>query len=296
MSRGSVLWERVLARHPALSADCADFVTRDPVAQNDAGGDGAEEAAELDALFADFDPSFDSGTSELSPVVEQTFADAVDLWLTASHPDLEHALRSLGLPPRVFPHKRPLLVYGSRQCGTAAPVFRRVTVPRNGWPRHIDSADALTAPDAQKILATRRETGSACSVDPACFEGRTVAVEVANSLLAADRWIVLWPVLESLPKRAEEEVGASSGETRQWERVRRVVWCVSRERISPRDLIEWLSRYWEDTPLRVALFCTALLVRNEPDRSAQSTVLPKVRRALDRFDGIEGCPWILAGP
>ena len=306
-----MLWARVLARHSMLAAACsgggaagsgADRVVHDPVAQNDAEGDGVDREPGFGAVFAGLDSTIGSGASESpvaggppAPVLQRTFADTVDLWLTQSRADLEFALRSLGLTLDVFPTKRPLLVCGACQTGLTKWACHRVKVPGNGWPPYLESAERLTARAAAKILASS-ETEADRTADPTCFEGETVAVEIPNPLLAADRWIVIWPVLESLPERVEEEIAAACDRSRQWERVRRVVWCVSRDRIGPRDLLDWLSRYWEDKPVRVALFRTALLARNGPDRSAQSSVLRNVRRALDKFDGIEGHPWIVAGP
>ena len=308
----AALWERVLERDPelqeALSSTRVVESGDDPVNDNPLAGlntgiadDGAEPETDDpfagfdtgfddDALqpldddpFAGFNTEFDDDESELyeaENAVDVLFKDSADLWLSRSHLALEHALLSMGLERDVFPTNRPLLIFGSHCSSLTAPEYHRVEITREGWPRRLHATEPLTSTDAAKILASSHSMLS-------CFEGETVAVEVPNSLLAHDRWIVLWPELKVLPETSE---------LHQWRRVRRVVWCVNREQIGPRDVIDWLSHFWKDTPIRIALFRAASFIHEEKDEVAQSKVLPKIRRTLEKFDVIKNQPWIVVGP
>ena len=293
MSQGTAtLWERVLKRERGLKKALSDASVvesnDDPVNDNPLAGfdtgiadDGSE--LETDDLFADFDTEFDDDESEpdeAEEVVDVLFEELADLWLSRSRLALEHALLSMGLKRDVFPTNRPLLIFGSHRSRLTAPEYHRVEVTREGWPRRLHATEPLTSTDAAEILAPSHSILS-------CFEGETVAVEVPNPLLARDRWIVLWPELKVLPEAAE---------LHQWRRVRRVVWCVNREQIGPRDVIDWLSRFWQETPIRIALFRATSFVHGEKDEVTQSKVLPKVRRTLEKFDTIKNQPWIVVGP
>ena len=70
--------------------------------------------------------------------------------------------------------------------------------------------------------------------------------------------LLLWPKLESLPEMTEKGP--------LWKQVRRVVWCVNRKKMGPRDVIDWLSRFWQDTPIRIALFRATSFVQGREGR------------------------------
>ena len=318
MNQRAMLWERVLEKHPELEAaladnseveSCDESVAGDPFADFDpefnledsepaVNGDPAEDQG-IDDLFADFDddPFKDepNDAPALVPVVDGTFEDSADLWLTQARTGLEHALLAMGIGfSEIFPTNRPLLIFGSHRTEITEPEYHRVEVKREGWPSRLHSTERLTVNAAAEILASSadeaRLTGS-----PPYFEDETVAVEVPNPLLAADRWIVMWPVLDSLPERAREDNTTELAELNQWERVRRVVWCVDREQIGRRDTLDWLSRFWQDTPIRIALFRAASFVDHKEDEAAQSKMLPRIRYTLEKFDS-KGHPWIVVGP
>ena len=295
MSRSTVLWERVLAKHRELEVALSDDSEVEPC---------DEEPTTEDDPFADFNSEFGDEDSEPTasdeqndglsepgtpvPVVEMTFKEAANLWLSQSRRELEHALQSIEVTTgEVFPTKRPLLVFGSHRTGLTEPEYHRVKVEREGWPHRLYSTERLTSTAAAKMLASS-ETGTDESSDPTCFEGETVAVEVPNPLLADDRWIAIWPELKLLPELKKK--------SHQWERVRRVVWCVNRDQIGPQDVLNWLSRFWQDIPVRVVLFRAASFVRGEQDGLAQSKALPRVRRTLEKFNSVKGHPWIVVGP
>ncbi len=286
-----------------------EFNLEDPgPAVND---DSAEDPG-IDTLFTDIDLEFDledSGPAvnddpfkdepndapALVPVVDGTFEDSADLWLTQARTGLEHALSAMGIGfSEIFPTNRPLLIFGSHRTEITEPEYHRVEVKREGWPSRLHSTERLTVNAAAEILASSadeaRLTGS-----PPYFEDETVAVEVPNPLLAADRWIVMWPVLDSLPERVREDRTTELAELNQWKRVRRVVWCVDREQIGRRDTLDWLSRFWQDTPIRIALFRAASFVDHKEDEAAQSKMLPRIRYTLEKFDS-KGHPWIVVGP
>ena len=296
----AALWERVLERDPELKEALSgirvvesgdDAVDADPLAPIDTEFD--DEEAEPADPFPDFDPTIiidddgadiidDDGAepNQAENAVDVTFEESADLWLSRSRPALEHALLSLGLTRDVFPTSRPLLIFSSHRSKLAAPEYHRVEVTPDGWPRRLQSTEPLTSTAAAKILA------SSHSISP-CFEGETVAVEVPNPLLARDRWIVLWPKLEELPEAVE---------LRQQRSVHRVVWCVDKEQIGPRDVIYWLSNYWPDTPIRIALFRAASFVHEERDTEAKLKKLSGVRSSLEKFNRIKSHPWIVVEP
>ena len=306
MSQGTAdIWERVLKRKRGLKkalsdasvVDSSDDPIDDPFAGFDTAFDDDGPSAALNTESDDDDPfaglntAFDddgpsaglnteSERYEAENAVDILFEEAADLWLSRSRPALEHVLLSMGLTRDVFPTNRPLLIFGSHRSRLIAPEYHRVEVPREGWPRRLHVTESLTITDAAKVLASSHSTLSH-------FEGETIAVEVPNPLLARDRWIVLWPELKVLPEAAE---------LHQWRRVRRVVWCVNREQIGPRDVIDWLSHFWQDTPVRIGLFRAASLVRGEKDEGVRSKVLPKVSRALEKFNAIKNQPWIVVEP
>jgi len=311
MSQGAAaLWERVLERDPKLkevlsstrvvessddSVDAYPFADLDTELADDEA-EPADPFADLDTKFDDdeaaqtelddFDPTIridDDGAepNQAENAVDITFEESADLWLSRSRRALEHALLSMGLTGDVFPTNRPLLIFSSHRSKLAAPEYHRVEVTPDGWPRCLQSTEPLTSPAAAEILARSSHSNSPC------FEGETVAVEVPNPLLVRDRWIVLWPELKDLPDRSKLQ---------QWRRVRRVVWCVDREQIGPRDVIDWLSRSWPDIPIRIALFGAASFVHGERDTEAKLKKLSGVRRALGKFDRIKSHPWIVVGP
>lgn len=307
-----MLWERALARHPELEAalsdnseveSCDESVAGDPLA-----GDGPAEDQDIDDLFKDIndnpfaniDLDFKDAPNDAPasvPVVDRAFKDSADLWLTPARTGLEHALSALGIGfSEIFPTNRPLLVFGSRRSDLTVPEYHRVEVKREGWPSRLHSTERLTVNAAAEILASSVDEAP-LSEAPSYFEGETVAAEVPNPLLAADRWIVMWPILNSLPERVREDSTTELAELHQWERVRRVVWCVDREQIGRRDTLNWLSHFWQDTPIRIALFRAASFVDHKEDEAAQSKMLPRVRRTLDeKFNGIKGHPWVVVGP
>ncbi len=288
MSQGAeALWERVLERERGLKRVLSDAsvvessddpISDKPLVDSDTGiaDDGSEP--ETDDPLANFDPVIDDDEAEA--VVDVLFEESADLWLSRSRLALKHALQSMGTARDVLPIRRPLLIFSSHRSKLAAPEYHRVEVTREGWPRRLQSTEPLTSNAAAKTLA------SSHSISP-YFEGDTVAVEVPNPLLARDRWIVLWPELNDLPDPAEFQ---------QWRQVRRVVWCVKRDQIGPRDVINWLSRSWPDIPIRIALFRAASFVHGERDMEAKLKKLSGVRRALEKFDRIKSHPWIVVGP
>ena len=309
MNRDAVLWKRVLEKHRELEklldvffgdrefnlcdtpADEDPFADFNPELFDDEDIESVANEEPNDGLAECLEASKNKLLVADTPVpfIDKTFERLADLWLTQSHTGLEHALLSMGLTRDVLPTKRPLLVFGSHLTRLTAPEYHRVEVKRDGWPDHPPqySTERLTSTAAAKILATS-ETSTSSITDLTCFEGETVAVEVLNPLLAANRWIVIWPKLEWLSERAAEEP--------QWRKVRRVVWCVNSKKIGPRDLLDWLSRFWPDIPVRIALFRATSFVRKEQDRFAQAKVLPNVRQTLEKFDTIKGHPWIVVGP
>ena len=325
------LWERVLERDPELKEELSSTrvvepgdepIGDDPLAgpNTEIADDGAEpeddpfafldtefrdDEAESTDPFAEFDPIFDDDEAtqtelddfdltirvddegaepnQAESVVDVTFEESADLWLSRlsrSRLALEHALLSMGLTRDVLPANRPLLIFSSHRSKLAAPEYHRVEVTPDGWPPRLQFTEPLTSTAAAKILA------SSHSVSP-CFEGETVAAEVPNPLLARDRWIVLWPELKDL---------LDPPELLQGRRVRRVVWCVDKEQIGPRDVIDWLSNSWPDIPIRIALFRAASFVHEQEDEVAQSKVLPRVHRTLEKFNRIKSHPWIVVGP
>ena len=324
MSAGVALWQEALARQPGFvrelkstaqtrSIDDADgesseamerkaAVVVDPFTGVD---DRFDDESNDDDPFADFDPEFENTEKESiagaertecaghdvdgvpRPVVEHNFEEQADLWLTRSHTSLEHALLSLGLTRDVLPTKRPVLVFGSRREELRDPEYHGVEVRGDHWPTRIHSTSRLSATDAAKILASSETvTRSMMGVG---FSGDTVAVEVPNPLVAEDRWIVIWPRLAALPTRDSIDILS------QWRHVRRVVWWVNKDQIGPRDTLGWLSRDWPEVPVRVALFGATFFVHGEGD-TAQSRVLPRVRRALSKFESLRSSPWVVAGP
>ena len=287
MSQGAeALWERVLERDPELKEALSrngvvesgdDPVNDKPLVDSDTeiADDGPErEIADL----LNIDMRF--GDDEVEEDVDVLFEKKADLWLSRSRLALEHALLSMGLTMENPPTNRPLLIFFSHRSKLAVPEYYRVEVTSDGWPRHLQSTKPLTSNAAADILA------SSPSISP-CFEGETVAVAVPNPLLAHDRWIVLWPELKDLPDPAEFQ---------QWRQVRRVVWCVDKEQIGPRDVIHWLSNSWPDIPIRIALFRAASFVDEEKDTEAKLKKLSRVRRSLEKFDRIKSHPWIVVGP
>ena len=261
-----------------------EFDDNDPSAGLNTESDDDDPFAGLNTEFDDDDPSasFDTESEryEAENAVDILFEESADLWLSRSRLALEHVLLSMGLTRDVFPTNRPLLLFGSHRSRPIAPEYHRVEVTREGWPRRLHVTESLTSTDAAKVLASSHSILSH-------FEGETIAVEVPNPLLARARWIVLWPELKVLPEAAE---------LHQWRRVRRVVWCVNKEQIGPRDVIDWLSHFWQDTPVRIGLFRAASLVRGEKDEGVRSKVLPKVSRALEKFNAIKNQPWIVVEP
>ena len=307
MSQGAAaLWERVLERDPelkeALSSavesgdepagdDLFSDLKTDPFADldNEFHDDGAEPIDPFDDDEAkrteldNFDPTIridDDGTepNQVENAVDVTFEESADLWLSRSHMALEHSLQSMRLRD-VFPTKRPLLIFSSHRSKLA---YHRVEVTREGWPRRLQSTEPLKSTAAAETLASPH------SISP-YFEGDTVAVEVPNPLLVRNRWIVLWPELKDLPDPAKFQ---------QWQQVRRVVWCVDKEQIGPRDVICWLSNScsWPDVPIRIALFRASSFVHDEKDTVAKLKKLSGVRRALEKFDRIKSHPWIVVEP
>ena len=313
-----MLWERALARHPKLAAAlsdnsevevCDESVAGGPLADSEpAVNDDPAEDQGIDDLFKgiDDDPfknidlDFKDAPNDAPvsvPVVDRAFKDSADLWLTQARTGLEHALSALGIDfSEIFPTNRPLLIFGSCRTEIAKPEYHRVEVKRKVWPCRLHSTERLTVNAAAEILVSSVDEAP-LSEAPPYFEGETVAAEVPNPLLAADRWIVMWPILDSLPERVREDRTTELAELHQWERVRRVVWCVDREQIGRRDTLDWLSRFWQDTPIRIALFRATSFVDHKEDEAAQSKMLPRVRRTLDeKFNGIKGHPWIVVGP
>ena len=291
MSQGAeAIWERVLERDSdlkeALSSNGVvesgdDSADADPLADFDIEFD--DDGAEPTDPLADFDTEFDD--EEIEPnqagnAVDVIFEESADLWLSRSRLALEHALLSMGLTRDVFPTSRPLLIFSSHRSKLAVSEYYCVEVTPDGWPRRLQSTEPLTSTAAAKILASPHSSSP-------CFEGETVAVAVPNSLLVHDRWIVLWPELENLHNPAEFQ---------QWRQVRRVVWCVNKEQIGPRDVIHWLSNSWPDIPIRIALFRAASFVQEERDTEAKLKKLSRVRRSLEKFDRIKSHPWIVVGP
>ena len=283
----AALWERVLERDSELKEALSDANVVEPSDDSVDGSplagfntsistDGSE--LEEDDPFKGLDIEFDDDeaeSDEVENVVDVIFEESADLWLSRSRLALEHALLSMGLTQDVFPTSRPLLIFTSQRPKLVAPEYHRVEVQPDSWPRRLQSTESLTSNDAAKIMASSHSAGE------------TVAVEVSNPLLARDRWIVLWPELKVLPETAE---------LHQWQQVRRVVWCVDREQIGPRDVIDWLSRSWPDIPIRIALFRAASFVHDEKDTEAKLKKLSGVRRALEKFDRIRSHPWIVVGP
>lgn len=332
MSQRTTLWKQVLERHPkleaALSADSEEdsepAVNDDPVNDRDVDDPFADFDLEFNVgdsdpfkdfnpefdiedpksavnddpaedPFKDFNPEFDDEQNDASAnagasvlLVDRDFEDSADLWLTQARTGLEPALSAMGIGfSEIFPTKRPLLIFGSHRTEVTEPEYHRVEVKREGWPCCLHSTERLTVNAAAEILASSADEAR-LTESPPYFEGETVAVEVPNPLLATDRWIVMWPILASLPEE--------SAKLHQWERVRRVVWCVDREQIGRRDTLDWLSRFWQDTPIRIALFRAASFVDEKEDVTAQSKRLPRIRYTLEKFDRIKGHPWIVVGP
>ncbi len=310
MSQGAVLWERVLKRHQKLGQELGAFSEAseapqapddDPLAgfgtdypaagsadeRGNAAGtaeSGAFQASDDDPL-AGFETEYDgeAGSADDDRNVIGISAEAADLWLSQSRPDLEHALLSLGLSRDVFPTKRPLLIFGHASPDAQGAQYHSVQVNlEEGWPCAV-SAKSLRPDAAAKIL-----------VAPVEQNFQTVAVKVPNPLLPHNRWIVLWPQLEALPQSAQEAAELGLPQKHQ---VRRVVWCANRAQIGRREVIRWLSDFWQDTPVRVGLFKAASFVRGESkDEGARSKVLPKVGRALERFEENSNRPWVVVGP
>ena len=295
MNQGAeALWERVLERDPELKEALSrtgvvesgdDSVDADPLAGFDTEFDDEEtKRTELD----DFDTTIttiiidDDGAdpNQAESAVDVTFEELADLWLSRSNRALEHALLSMGLTMENPPTNRPLLIFGSHRLGLTEPEYHRVEITPDGWPPRLQSTEPLTSTAAAKILAASRWISQ-------YSEGETVAAEVPNPLLPRDRWIVLWPGLKDLPDPAEFQ---------QWRKVRRVVWCVDKEQIGPRDVIHWLSNSWPDIPIRIALFRAASFVHEERITEAKLKKLSRVRRSLEKFDRIKGHPWIVVGP
>lgn len=288
MSQGVVLWERALARRRELAAAVAAFSDDKRIESDETLADdnpvptGGQDDG-LDDLFNNINVEINAE----APEPAYTFKDTADLWLTQSHTALEHVLLSIGLTRDVLPTKHPLLVFGSHRTGLTVPEYYRVEVEQKCWPSHLYSTERLPRRAAAQILASSK-TGTSSFPKPTCFEGKTVAVEVPSPLLADNRWIVVWPVLQSFPEREQEEP--------QWGQVRRVVWCVNGDQIGPQDLLYWLSHFWQGTPVRIALFRAMSFVREEQDVFAQAKVLPNVRRTLEKFNVIKRSPWIVVGP
>ena len=302
-----MLWKRALARQPKLAAALSDnseprgkgrMIIR-PAGSEPAANDEPAEDQDIDDLFKGIndDPFADIFADTSVPVVDRTFEDSADLWLTPARTGLEHALLSLGIDfSEIFPTKRPLLIFGAHRTEITTPEYHRVEVKREGWPSRLHSTERLTVNAAAEILASSAN-GASLTGSPPHFAGETVAVEIPNPLLAADRWIVMWPILDSLPERARENSTPELAELHQWERVRRVVWCVDREQIGRRDTLDWLPRFWRDTPIRIALFRAKSFVDHKEDEAAQSKMLPRVGRTLnEKFNGIKGHPWVVVGP
>ena len=327
MSARVALWQGALARQPGLVGELKSVAGARSV--DDGEGESSEamepeavvvdpsdtdrvddhfddESSDDDPFFADFDPEFENAEKPSSagagridssaerdvdgesiPVVEHNFEEQADLWLTRSHTGLEHALLSLGLTRDVLPTKRPVLVFGSRREELRDPEYHGVEVCSERWPNSMRSTSRLAATDAAKIMASSETVMH--SMTGAGFSGVTVAVEVPNPLVPEDRWIVIWPTLAELPTRESEEL------LPQWRHVRRVVWWVNQDQIGTRDTLDWLSCYWPEVPVRVALFGATFFVHAERD-NAQSRVLPRVRRALSKFESLRSSPWVVAGP
>ena len=245
-------------------------------------------------------PPTDDGPDAPAPDVEATFEDTVDLWLTRSRIALERALLLLGLPWAIRPTNRPLLIFGSPLSPPAEGEGRGyrchpVEVPRGAWPTELRSGEPLDLDSAAKYLATS-QTGADSPPDATSFAGKTVAVQVANPLLSPDRWIVLWPLLDSLPQ-PQHDAATNGDRPLQWRCVRRVVWFVDPEQIAPADVVNWLDGCWPHIPVRIALLRAASIVRNERRLEARTRVLPNVHRTLhQRLDAIAGHPWTVAGP
>ena len=327
MSAGVALWQAALIRQPGLVRELKSVararsidddgesseamepeaaVVDDPFAGvDDQFDDESSDVRTDDDPFADFDPEFDSAETKPGtaarrtehsaerhvgrvpiPVVDHNFKEQADLWLTRSHTGLEHALLSLGLTRDVLPTKRPVLVFGSRREELRDPEYHGVSVCRESWPTRLRSTSRLAATDAAKILASSETVRHL--MKGTGFSGETVAVEVPNPLVAEDRWIVIWPNLAELPTRESEEHQS------QWRHVRRVVWWVNKDQIGPRDTLDWLSQYWSEVPLRIVLFRATFFARDRDN--TQSKVLPRVRRALKRFESPRASPWIVVGP
>ena len=294
-------------RYPNLE-DTLGAVEPAPSARSpDAESLASDTAA--DALFEDddtlFDDDWESSTDDSpdvpAPHVEATFEDTVDLWLTRSRIALERALLLLGLPLAIRPTNRPLLIFGSPRATPAEGESQGyrchpVEVPRGAWPTELCGGEPLDVDSAAKCLASS-QTGADSPPDATSFAGETVAVQVANPLLPPDRWIVLWPLLDSLPQPQHDNAVTTATDLPQWCRVRRVVWCVDPEQIAPADVVNWLDGCWPDIPVRIALLQTASIVRNERRPEDRTRVLPNVRRTLhQRLDAIAGHPWTVAGP
>ena len=137
MSQGAAaLWERVLERDPGLKEALSstrvvesgdDSVDADPFVDLDTKFD--DEEAEPADPFADFGTKFDDDEAKQTElddfdptiridddgaepnqaenVVDVTFEESADLWLSRSHLALEHALRLMRLKGDVFPTKPP---------------------------------------------------------------------------------------------------------------------------------------------------------------------------------------------
>ena len=277
------------ARSPDAESPTSDTATDDPFADVGTSFDD------------DWESSTDDGLNAPAPHVEATFEDTVDLWLTRSRIALERALLVLGLPWSIRPTNRPLLIFGSLQATRAEGESRGyrchpVEVPRGAWPTELCSGETLDLDSAAKRLASS-QTGANSPSDATSFAGETVAVQVANPLLPPDRWIVLWPLLDSLPQPQHDDAVTMATDLPQWRRVRRVVWCVDPKKIAPADVVNWLDGCWPDIPLRIALLQAASIVRNERRAEARTRALPNVRRTLhQRLDAIAGHPWTVAGP
>ena len=300
MSAGIDLWRKALARQPELGRELKSAARTYSVGDDGESSERTEpQAASVGDLFAGLDDQFGESSYEYErpakremdgesiPVVEHNFEEQADLWLTRSRTGLEHAILSLGLTRDVLPTKRPVLVFGSRRKGLQEPEYHRVAVCRECWPTRVRSTSRLSATEAAEILA--RSGTETSLMTGAGFSGCTVAVEVPNPLIAEDRWIVIWPNLAEFPTRESEERPS------QWRYVRRVVWWVNQKQIGPRGTLDWLSWYWPEVPVRVALFGATFFVHAAGD-NAQSRVLPRVRRALSKFELLRSSPWVVAGP
>ena len=300
MSAGVALWQAALIRQPGLVRELKSVARARSIDDDGESSEAMEpEAAVVDDPFAGVDDQFDDESSDVRtddaerhvgrvpiPVVDHNFKEQADLWLTRSHTGLEHALLSLGLTRDVLPTKRPVLVFGSRREELRDPEYHGVSVCRESWPTRLRSTSRLAATDAAKILASSETVRHL--MKGTGFSGETVAVEVPNPLVAEDRWIVIWPNLAELPTRESEEHQS------QWRHVRRVVWWVNKDQIGPRDTLDWLSQYWSEVPLRIVLFRATFFARDRDN--TQSKVLPRVRRALKRFESPRASPWIVVGP